>query len=577
MNAETQKTIFVVDYSATGLYVTQRALEKQYRVSAFSSAIKMFAGLEKSKPDLILLSVAMPEMDGFETIKRLKAHDAYAKIPVIFLAGPEDTESEAVGFELGAVDFIREPYNLSVLLARIKHHLAMIEKLSLLEGTNGVGAPTDEDCINRIAGRCPHSALNDLRLAKMNLMVKAAKIGLWDMEVLHNGPLESSNSIMWSAEFRQMLGFNDESDFPNILSSWSDLLHPDDRESVLNAFNNHLLDKTGETPYDIEYRLLKKNGEYAYYRDFGATIRDENGNAVRVTGALIDITKAKNLLLDLEHESLMLHTMFDSVSDLIFCKDMDLNYTRCNESLLRYFGLKEEELIGSDDESGLGLPPKIAEEFRATDRAVINGGNAVTYEEYVPAADGSLRFFETNKVPLVLNGKAIGVMGIARDITGRKAMDAAAQKASRAKSSFLAHMSHEMRTPLNSIIGFSELALDGEIALKNRDYINLIIDNSKWLLQLINDILDISKIESGSMKLEYAPFDLHEMFTACKTMITPKAVEKNIELFFYAEPFIGKMLIGDSTRLRQILINLLSNAVKFTEKGAVKLAALVVN
>jgi len=167
-------------------------------------------------------------------------------------------------------------------------------------------------------------------------------------------------------------------------------------------------------------------------------------------------------------------------------------------------------------------------------------------------------------------------MGIARDITERKAMEEAAKNANRAKSSFLANMSHEMRTPMNSIIGFSELALDGEPAPKTKEYLNLIIDNSKWLLQLINDILDISKIESGNMKIERTPFDLHEMFVACRTMIVPKAAEKNIDLFFYAEPFIGKMLIGDPTRLRQVLINLLSNAVKFTETGTVKLAAMIV-
>jgi len=172
----------------------------------------------------------------------------------------------------------------------------------------------------------------------------------------------------------------------------------------------------------------------------------------------------------------------------------------------------------------------------------------------------------------------IGGLGVPfRTAEEYKAMEEIAQNANRAKSAFLAHMSHEMRTPMNSIIGFSELALDAEIPQKTREYLNLIIDNSKWLLQLINDILDISKIESGNMKLEHIPFDLHEIFIACRTLTAPKAAEKNIDLFFYAEPFVGKMLIGDPMRLRQVLINLLSNAVKFTEAGIVKLAAVIVN
>ncbi|MCL2269783.1 MAG: ATP-binding protein [Treponema sp.] len=143
------------------------------------------------------------------------------------------------------------------------------------------------------------------------------------------------------------------------------------------------------------------------------------------------------------------------------------------------------------------------------------------------------------------------------------------------KSTFLANMSHEIRTPMNSIVGFSELAMDGEISHRTRDYLNKIQTNAKWLLQIINDILDISKVESGKMELENIPFDMHDLFTSCRTLIMPKAVEKGIALFFYAEPSIGKRPLGDPTRLRQVLVNLLSNAVKFTNKGMVKLNSII--
>jgi signal transduction histidine kinase/CheY-like chemotaxis protein len=149
----------------------------------------------------------------------------------------------------------------------------------------------------------------------------------------------------------------------------------------------------------------------------------------------------------------------------------------------------------------------------------------------------------------------------------------AAKSADKSKSVFLANMSHEIRTPMNSIMGFSELALDGEVNPKTRDYLEKIRTNSEWLLQIINDILDISKIESGKMELENIPFDLHELFTSCRTVIMPKAVEKGILLHFYAEPSIGKRPLGDPTRLRQIFVNLLSNSVKFTQTGMVKLLA----
>jgi len=148
---------------------------------------------------------------------------------------------------------------------------------------------------------------------------------------------------------------------------------------------------------------------------------------------------------------------------------------------------------------------------------------------------------------------------------------AAAESASISKSTFLANMSHEIRTPMNSIVGFSELAMDDEIPAKTRDYLDKIKTNSEWLLQIINDILDLSKIESGKMELEKIPFNLHDLFSSCRTLILPKAIEKGLLLHFYAEPSVGKKPLGDPTRLRQVLVNLLSNSVKFTKAGTIKL------
>jgi len=151
----------------------------------------------------------------------------------------------------------------------------------------------------------------------------------------------------------------------------------------------------------------------------------------------------------------------------------------------------------------------------------------------------------------------------------------AAETMSSSKTKFLATMSHEIRTPMNSVLGFSELALDNETTPKVREYLTKIKTNAEWLLHIINDILDISKVESGKMELEKIPFDLHELFTSCRTLIMPNAVEKSIMLHFYIEPSLGKRPVGDPTRLRQVLVNLLSNAVKFTNTGMVKLNAVL--
>ena len=150
--------------------------------------------------------------------------------------------------------------------------------------------------------------------------------------------------------------------------------------------------------------------------------------------------------------------------------------------------------------------------------------------------------------------------------------------ASRAKSDFLATMSHEIRTPMNSIMGFAELALDrmdSTVEPQVRDYLEKIKDSTRWLLNIINDVLDISKIESGKMELENTPFDLSEIVLRCQSVILPTAKEKDLELNVSTKALAGKKLVGDSVRLYQILINLLSNAVKFTSAGTVNLTSKV--
>jgi signal transduction histidine kinase/CheY-like chemotaxis protein len=155
-----------------------------------------------------------------------------------------------------------------------------------------------------------------------------------------------------------------------------------------------------------------------------------------------------------------------------------------------------------------------------------------------------------------------------------------AQSANKAKSAFLANMSHEIRTPMNSIIGFSELALSGEsdnIPNKTIEYLSNIQNSAEGLLHIVNDILDISKIESGKIVLEHIPFCLTDVFAYCQSITTPKAEAKGIKILMYAESEAQKKILGDPIKLRQVLMNLLSNAIKFTNHGTVKLLTSVKN
>lgn len=133
----------------------------------------------------------------------------------------------------------------------------------------------------------------DTIVTRFDIVNKTTKVGLWDMEVIAGDPVNPNNTFIWTDEFRHLVGYSDERDFPNVLNSWSSLLHPDDQNWVLEAFANHLTDRSGRTSYDIVYRLKVKNSDYRWFHALGTTIRDESGVPLRVVGSLIDINDAK--------------------------------------------------------------------------------------------------------------------------------------------------------------------------------------------------------------------------------------------------------------------------------------------
>ena len=167
----------------------------------------------------------------------------------------------------------------------------------------------------------------------------------------------------------------------------------------------------------------------------------------------------------------------------------------------------------------------------------------------------------------------VGMIALSIRMLTRARRDA--ERANKAKDAFLANMSHEIRTPMNGIIGFTDLA-GGSVndPVRIREYLGKIKTSADGLLGIINDVLDLSKIESGRMDLERIPFTIHEVFEHCQTVSAEKARENGVDLHFYAESLPGGLLVGDPTRLRQIILNLVSNAVKFTHNGVVKVKCL---
>ncbi|MCL2628435.1 MAG: ATP-binding protein [Oscillospiraceae bacterium] len=419
---------------------------------------------------------------------------------------------------------------------------------------------------------------NKLQLVKFDLVVNSAKIGLWDLEILRNDPFAPSNPNIYSDEFRHLLGYTDENDFPNILSSWADLLHADDKRRVFDAFVAHLYDKTGKTPFNEEYRLLKKDGTYAHFFASCETVRDEDGEPLRACGSLTDITLAKETA---ERAMLMLDT--SPLCSQIW--DKNLNTIDCNEAALRMYGFRDKQEYS--ERFITSCSPEFQPDGQRSDEKAIKLVNTA-FEE------GFCMFDWVHKMPdddrlipsevyLVRTkyGDNDVVVGYTRDMRDHNMMmdelleksrllETAlikAETASQAKSDFLANMSHEMRTPLNAIIGMTLIGRRTDNPEEKTQAFNKIDDASSHLLGVVGDILDMAKIETDNLVLFPVEFHFMHMVERVLNVVHFSATEKKHKLSKRIDKSIPTFLFGDDQRLAQVIANLLANAIKFTPEG----------
>ena len=283
----------------------------------------------------------------------------------------------------------------------------------------------------------------------LRLVHEILQSGMWSMEFDPRGQMVS---VSWSDEFRHMLGYKDKTDFPDVLESWSDLLHPEDREQVLQEYYGTISDYTGQKVYDVEYRLLTRRQGYRWFRATGKLSRRPDGSPITYVGMFVDVTHRKETEEELETQHQLLEDALEQ-----------------------------------------------------------------------------------------------------------------AQRANRAKTAFLNNMSHDIRTPMNAIIGFTALASShmGNPALV-QDYLSKIQAASSHLLSLINDGLDLSRIESGTTRIEAASCSLNELFQDIQVMVHADVYSKHLAFSIDSSAVTDEAVVCDRIRLKQALLNVITNAVKFT-------------
>ncbi len=274
-------------------------------------------------------------------------------------------------------------------------------------------------------------------------------------------------------------------------------------------------------------------------------------------------------------------TLFENAHDAIFLMDGD-TFVDCNPMTEKVFGVSRQEIL---NRKPYDFSPERQPDGRSSrevgkekiEGVLKEGAQFLEWQHIKP--DGTLFDVEVSLSRVIIRGKPM-VQAIVRDITERKRAQQAllkakeaAEAANRSKSDFLANMSHEIRTPMNAIIGMTELALETDLTREQQNYLRIVQSSSDTLLSLINDILDVSKIEAGQLQIEHISFDLHELLDDVAQMFSVRAREKGLELLCFVEPGLNAQITGDPTRLRQVLTNLTGNAIKFTEHGEIVLQA----
>ncbi len=349
-------------------------------------------------------------------------------------------------------------------------------------------------------------------------------------------------------------------------------VYDDDKELARDNARRMMKDEILERTYSHEFRIRKKDGEVRWMLETVNPILFNGKKAA--LGNVIDITKRKKVEESLAASEVKFRNLIDQAPIGLSISTTDGRILKVNKTLVQMYGYDSEEdmtnrpvseVFYTDSEDRIRLLQFIHEEHIGT-----------TIEMETKRKNGKHFWVSLAAIFQEATPGERQIIVFAEDITDKKEMaiglqkaKAAAEAATEAKSEFLAHMSHEIRTPMNAIVGLSHLALKSDLNPRQRDYLVKIQSSSNSLMRIINDILDISKIEAGKLEIETQNFKLNHMLDNIANMFSIRAQEKGLEIRFETAAEVPQALVGDPLRIGQILINLIGNSLKFTQEGGI--------
>lgn len=349
-----------------------------------------------------------------------------------------------------------------------------------------------------------------------------------------------------------------------------DLVHPEDLPRFLQAWEEA---QAAVRTCDIEIRIIV-NGEIKWVHNVAEFESDATGRPVRIIGIIQDITDQKAAQEELRSTEERFRIIFECATEGIIVADLEnSSFFMANPAICALFGYAEDEFLrlSVTDLHPADQMSAVLAEFEA----LASGRKRVASPIPCLRRDGTLFFATVVATLMSLQGREY-LVGFFIDITDQKQAEEellrakhAAEAANRAKGRFLTNMSHELRTPMNGILGMIQLALYGDLDEEQRSCLQLALDSGFGLVRILDDILDLTKIEAGRLFLEEREFSLRECVTGIASLLLPEAVRKKLQFNVILADQLPATVTGDPVRLRQVLTNLIGNAIKFTRDGMV--------